>query len=129
MGHLRIVAVLLATVAVSMMVACGGGSSEPSKATQYPSGVSDDIAKQLQYDARVQSFDVDGENLVVNVNDAWIQQPQGMQERSLGGWYSVWHTDHKGKVEVKSGGETVATWSEEGFRPATKSKGESASES
>jgi len=111
------------------MSGCGGGTSDPAKATQYPAGISDDIAKQLQYDSRVQSFDVDGENLIVNVNDAWLQQPQGMQERALGGWYSAWHAEHKGIVEVKSGGETVATWTAEGFKPATKSKTEGSSES
>ena len=109
---------------------CGSDSNQTSSATKYPTGISEDIEQQLKYDARVDSFDVSSDNLVVNVNDAWLNSPPGMQERSVGQWYSLWHANHSGGVEVQHDGNKVATWtSDKGYRPETKPKrGESGSE-
>ena len=109
---------------------CESGSDQTQSTATYPTGISENIEQQLKYDARVDSFDTSGENLVVNVNDAWLNSPPGMQERSAGQWYSSWHANHSGGVEVQHDGNKVATWtSDKGYRPETKPKrGEPSSE-
>jgi hypothetical protein len=93
---------------------------------EYPAGVSEDIEQQLRYDARVESSEADGEDLVVSVNDSWATSPQGMQERAVGQWYSLWHAQHSGgKVIVKYNGAAVATWSDKGYKPENPNTGES----
>jgi len=112
-------------VALLLTFGCGSDSHETSGAANYPSGISDDIEQQLKYDARVDSFDTgSGEDLIVNVNDAWLSSPPGMQERSVGQWYSMWHSNHRGSVIVQHDGNKIASWtSDGGFKPETKSKG------
>jgi len=103
---------------------CGGSSNDAATTAKYATGISEDIEQQLKYDARVDSFDTSGDTLVVNVNDAWLNSPPGMQERSVGQWYTLWHSNHSGGVEVQKDGDKVATWtSKSGYRPVTKSKG------
>ncbi|MEK6304483.1 MAG: hypothetical protein AABO41_27660 [Acidobacteriota bacterium] len=116
--------VLVLAITLSSMVLIQGCASdaapEGGAAVEYPAGVSDDIEQQLKYDARVESSEPDpenGENLVVNVNDSWASSPQGMQERAVGQWYSLWHGQHGGKVIVKYDGNPVASWSVEGYKP------------
>jgi hypothetical protein len=123
----RLFRLLISTASLAAaLLACGcsGESTPPSSATHYPSGVSEDIEKQLKYDARVESFDSDGDTLIVNVNDHWASSPPGMQERAVGSWYSMWQPDHKaGKVIVKFEGENVASWTaDKGFQPEHKPK-------
>ena len=121
LGHafrLRVVTLSLALGSMLFIQACGGDASQPdSSAAAYPAGVSEDIEQQLKYDARVESFEPDGEDLVVNVNDSWASSPQGMQERAVGQWYSLWHAEHSGKLIVKHNGNPVASWSGEGYKP------------
>jgi len=109
---------------------CGSDSYQASSTATYPTGISEDVEQQLKYDARVDSFDASGDNLVVNVNDGWLNSPPGMQERSVGQWYSSWHVNHGGGVEVQHDGNKVATWtSDKGYRPETKPRsGESSAE-
>src|SRR5712692_7724700 len=124
---------LWAVVLGAMLLAygCGSESQQAGNAAKYPTGISEDIEQQLKYDARVDSFDLGDADLTVNVNEAWLNSPPGMQERSVGQWYSLWHSNHSGKVIVQHDGNTIATWtSENGYKPETKSKGdESHSES
>jgi len=101
---------------------CGSDSHESSGAANYPSGISEDIEQQLKYDARVESFDPGETDLTVNVNDAWLSSPPGMQERSVGQWYSMWHANHRGNVIIQHNGTKIASWTSEGFKPETKSK-------
>ena len=112
-------------------IGCGSDSHEAGSAAKYPTGISEDVEQQLKYDARVDSYDTSGDSLVINVNDAWLNAPPGMQERSVGQWYSLWHANHSGGVEVQHDGTKVATWtSSAGYKPVTKSKSdESHSES
>ena len=57
------------------------------------------------------------------VNDAWLNSPPGMQERSTGQWYGLWHSNHGGKVIVQHDGNKVASWSSDsGYKPEPKSK-------
>jgi hypothetical protein len=111
--------------ALLLLAACGGGGNEPAKATQYPVGFSEDIEKLLKYDSRVQGFEVDGNTLVVNANEHWVEQPQGMHERAMGQWFSVWKASHgdKSKVVVKYEGNDVDTYTaDSGYQPVVKKK-------
>src|SRR6185369_4848371 len=109
---------------------CGSDSSNTAASAKYPTGISEDIEQQLKYDARVDSFETgDSDSLAVSVNDAWINSPPGMQERSAGQWYSLWHSGHSGAVVIQHQGNKVATWtSQDGYKPESKSKEEPASE-
>ncbi len=61
------------------------------------------------------------------INDGWLNSPPGMQERSVGQWYSLWHSNHTGGVVVQHDGNKVASWTNDGgYKPETKSKGEEA---
>ncbi len=114
-------AVLLA--AMLSAVGCGSDSQQTSTAAKYPAGISEDIDKQLKYDARVDSFEPDGEDLIVNVNDAWLHSPPGMRERALGQWYSLWQPAHSSasKIVVRFDGSEVERWTaEKGYQPASK---------
>lgn len=102
---------------------CGSDSQPSSTGANYPAGISDDIGQQLKYDARVDSFDADGEDLIVNVNDSWMHSPPGMRERALGQWYSLWQGTHSktSKILVKFDGNEVERWTaEKGYQPASK---------
>src|SRR5712692_5927581 len=81
---LRLALWTVAPVAMLFAYACGGDSRQTANAPKYPTGISEDIEQQLKYDARVDSFDTSSEDLVVNVNEAWLNSPPGMQERSVG---------------------------------------------
>ena len=114
---------VLALCSLIFVFGCGGSSNDTTTAAKYPTGFSEDIEQQLKYDARVDSFDTSGDTLVVNVNDAWLNSPPGMQERSVGQWFTLWHSNHSGGVEVQKDGDKVATWtSNSGYKPVTKSK-------
>lgn len=102
---------------------CGSDSHQTSTAAKYPAGISEDIEQQLKYDARVDSFEPDGEDLIVNVNDTWLHSPPGMRERALGQWYSLWQPAHSpaSKIVVRFDGSEVERWTaEKGYQPASK---------
>lgn len=104
---------------------CGSDAPHSGSAVKYPAGISEDIRQQLKYDARVESFDADGEDLVVNVNDSWLHSPPGMRERALGQWYSLWQTGHgsAGKIVVNHNGTEVETWTAgKGYQPTAEQK-------
>ena len=125
-SRLRMVLFAIALGSMLFVNGCGSDATQNSNtAKQYPTGVSEDIDQQLKYDARVDSFEPDGEDLIVDVNDAWVNSPQGMQERAMGQWYSLWHAGHSsGKVIVKHNGDAVATWSDKGYKPEKVKTGE-----
>jgi hypothetical protein len=114
---------VLALCAILFAYGCGSDSHQTGTSEKYPAGISEDIAQQLKYDARVDSFDPEGEDLVVHVNDAWLQSPPGIRERALGQWYSLWRPSHSAasNVVVKFEGNEVERWSsEKGYQPAAK---------
>jgi hypothetical protein len=113
---------VISFAALLFAYACAGGSNQTTSTAKYPTGISDDIEQQLKYDARVDSFDATGDDLTVNVNDQWMNSPPGMQERSIGQWYSMWHSSHSGGVIVQHDGDKVASWTGEGYKPETKTK-------
>jgi hypothetical protein len=109
---------LVALLAVSVFIsACGGDSKHSGQSSMYPAGsvTSEDIKKQLEFDARVQDYDdSDDKKLVINVHQSWVASPPGLKERSLNQWYSMWQasrSDTKGlEVEVLHDGIPVAKW-------------------
>jgi hypothetical protein len=109
---------LVALVAVSVFIsACGGDSKHSSQTIKYPAGsiTSEDIERQLKFDARVQDYDdSDDKKLIIHVHQSWVASPTGLKERSLGQWYSMWQSlrgDNKGlEVEVQHDGTPVAKW-------------------
>lgn len=121
---------LIWAIAIGAMLfanACGGDADSTNTARQYPTGISDDIYKQLKYDARVQDYEEQGNTLVVNVNDSWMSSPPGMRERALGQWYSLWQNAHGKqndlKIMIKHEGNDLDSWSgEKGYQPAGSSK-------
>jgi hypothetical protein len=116
--------------AILFLSGCGGGHTETGNTPKYPVGVSEDIEQQLKYDARVDTFEPDGQTLVVNVNESWLHSPPGMRERALGHWYSLWQPSHgnDSKIVVKHDGEEIESWTaDKGYQPAAKPK-EGASE-
>lgn len=128
---LRSIAWAVALAATLFSFGCGSGSQSSGSAAKYPTGISEDVEQQLKYDARVDSYDSSGDTLTVNVNEAWLNSPPGMQERSVGQWYTLWHSSHSGGVVVQHDGNKVASWTNDGgYKPETKSKSdESHSES
>ena len=116
--------------AILLLHGCGGSQTQTGNTAKYPAGISEDIEQQLKYDARVESFEPDGETLVVNVNDTWLHSPPGMRERALGHWYSLWQPSHgnSSKIVIKHDGEEVESWTaDKGYQPSSKPK-EGASE-
>jgi hypothetical protein len=119
----------LAIGAMMFTFACGGDDNPNNNASQYPTGISADIYKQLKYDARVQDYEEKGNTLEVNVNEAWMSSPPGMRERALGQWYTLWENAHGRqddlKIVVRHEGNEIDGWSgEKGYQPAeNKAKG------
>jgi hypothetical protein len=110
--------------------ACGGDDTSNNNARQYPTGISDDIHKQLKYDARVQDYEERGNTLVVNVNDSWMLSPPGMRERAMGQWYSLWQTtqgkQNDLKIIVQHEGTELDSWTgDKGYQPAGDKKKDS----
>jgi hypothetical protein len=125
--HLSIIIrmMLVAFVLGSMVLAvgCGSDSHHTSSAEKYPAGISEDVEQQLKYDARVESFTPEGDDLIVNVNDAWMHSPPGIRERALGHWFSLWKPSQNtaSKIVVKFDGNEVERWTaEKGYEPASK---------
>jgi len=124
-SRLRVVLFAIALGSMLFVNGCASDATQNSNtAKQYPTGVSEDIEQQLKYDSRVDSSEPGDENLIVNVNDSWASSPQGMQERAVGQWYSLWHTQHSGSVIVKHNGNPVASWSAKGYKPEKVTTGE-----
>lgn len=116
----RSAAWLVVLAATLFVFGCGSNSEHSSSAAKYPAGISEDIEQQLKYDARVDSFEPDGEDLIVNVNDTWLHSPPGMRERALGQWYSLWQPAHSSasKIVVRFDGSEVERWTaEKGYQP------------
>ena len=126
-SRLRLLGSVIIFSIALLALACGGDHTQTNTSPQYPTGIGNDIEKQLKYDARVQDFQPDGNTLIVNVNDSWMSSPPGMRQRALGQWYSLWQAAHgnSSKIVVKHQGTEVDTWTaEKGYQPAGMEKKE-----
>lgn len=90
--------------------ACGTQSSPSGPSTQYVAdrdGAS--LEESLRSDSRVIDFEVEGERLIVNVNEFWASSPPGLKQHALGQWFAKWQSERKGaEVLVRYQGEEVA---------------------
>jgi hypothetical protein len=124
-GMRRLLMWMVLLAAMMIVYGCGSDSHQTSTGEKYPVGISEDIEQQLKYDARVDGFGPEGEDLIVNVNDSWLQSPPGIRERVLGHWFSLWQPTHgtASKIVVKFDGSEVERWSaEKGYQPASMDK-------
>ena len=125
------------TIAAFLLCAgCGGGSDSRSNGHVglYAPGskTDEDVDRELKFDARVQNYTAEGDKLVVNVNESFASAPQGIQQRALGHWYSLWqaartpqNTKPQKDLEVvaRFDGNDLAKWTrDEGFRPVQRAK-------
>ncbi|HWP41710.1 MAG TPA: hypothetical protein VNO14_00645 [Blastocatellia bacterium] len=116
---------ILVICVMLVSLACGGERHLSSNAPEYPAGSvsQQDIERNLKHDARVEGFEVDGDKLIVNVNQAWTSSPPGLQQRAVGQWFGMWKAaQSKNTVEVivRHDGADVARWTgEDGYRPVS----------
>ncbi len=118
-------------IALILMAACGGHLETSGPAAQFPEGsvTNEDVEKLLKFDARVQDFEMDGNKLVVNVNQSWLSSPPGIQERAMGKWYGYWQAAHGGSaakpqkgvdVIARFDGKEIAHWTADGYKAPKK---------
>ena len=128
------VAIIFASV---MFIGCGGGGEPAKQQGMYAAGskTEKDLEDMLKADARVESYDLQGDKLTVNVKPTLAEAPIGLQQRALWNWYNTLQAARNGSknvsVEALHEGTKVASWSAgEGFKPPAqaKKKGEEKSE-
>ncbi|MEW6208457.1 MAG: hypothetical protein AB1631_08820 [Acidobacteriota bacterium] len=118
---------LFILIALILMASCSGHLETGGPAAQFPeeSVAKEDVEKLLKFDARVQDFSIDGNKLIVNVNQSWMSSPPGIQERAMGRWYGYWQAAHGGSaaklqkgvdVVARFEGKEVAHWSSDGYK-------------
>jgi hypothetical protein len=111
-GWMLVIIIMLASIG------CGGEHKNMGSAPHYEAGSvsQEEIERQLKHDARVQDFEVSGDKLIVNVNQAWIASPPGLQQRAAGQWFGMWQAaQNKKSVEVliRHEGNDIARWNGE----------------
>ena len=128
--------VLLITAAV-FAAACGGESQPEGHAGMYAAGskTDEDVDRELKFDARVQTYEPQGNKLVVEVNESFASSPPGIQQRALSHWYSLWqaartpaNTKPQKSLEVvaRYDGSDLAKWTgDDGFKLTVAAKPES----
>ena len=104
-----------------------GGEEKSTKAAEPPaSGYSKDVMKQLEYDARVESPQQEGDKLIVNVNDEWVKDANyGSREWTMKDWFTKWQAARSSggsapeglMVIVRHKGEDVDRYSAKGYEP------------
>jgi hypothetical protein len=128
---------LFILIALFLMAACSGHLETGGPAAQFPeeSVSREDVEKLLKFDARVQDFSIEGNRLIVNVNQQWIASPPGIQERAMGRWYGYWQAANGGSaaklqkgadVVAQFEGKEVAHWSSDGYKVPKKEMKEQA---
>lgn len=127
-----------ALIALLLMAACSSQMETGGPAAQFPEGsvTNEDVEKLLKFDARVQDFEMDGNKLVVNVNQSWMSSPPGIQERAMGRWYGYWQAAHTGSADklqkgvdvvARFDGKEIAHWTADGYKaPKKESENEQA---
>src|SRR5215467_14147857 len=123
----------VAIVALLLLAgACGGDSASPKAKASGEHATTEDVERDLKFDARVSDFDVDGNKLVVNVNDRWMSSPAGMQQTAAKRWLERWQTAKEAegqsakdaKVVVRFNGDDILTVNAGGVTVVAKAKSE-----
>ncbi len=112
-----------------LTIACSNDSAPAKKLGQYEAGskTQEDLETMLKADARVESHEIEGEKLIVNVNSSFTTQPYGLQQRALSEWHNVWQAANSGAknatVIAQSSGDEIAKWTaSDGYKPKVKAK-------
>jgi hypothetical protein len=120
-------ALLLILFISFLTLACGSHSGAGGPAAVFPEGsvTTEEVEEALKFDARVAGHEVEGNKLIVEVNDSWMSSPPGLHERSLGKWFGMWQAAHNGSAEkqqkgvevvARFEGREVARWTAEGYK-------------
>lgn len=119
----RVAGWALTMLVMLVAIGCGGEHRNAGSAPQYAAGsvTQEEIERQLRHDARVQDFEPSGDKLIVNVNQAWMASPPGLQQRAVGQWFGMWQAAQNKKdveVLVRHEGSDVARWNNKvGYKP------------
>jgi hypothetical protein len=120
-----------------LLVGCGGGHEPSKQQGMYAAGskTEKDLEELLKADARVDSYDLQGDKLTVNIKPTLAEAPIGLQQRAVWNWYNTLQAARNGSknvsVEALAEGTKVASWTAgDGFKvPAqAKKEGEEKSE-
>ena len=127
--------VLVIALAASLFIyGCGGEEAPATSGGKPGAGISPDVMKTIQYDARVDVSNPgqqDGNTLVVNVTDEWVKDANyGSREWTMKGWYDKWQASRSGggrapeglKVVARHNGTDVDRYSASGYEPLEKKK-------
>jgi hypothetical protein len=128
---MRKASILPLLITLLLMAACSSQMETGGPAAQFPEGsvTNEDVENLLKFDARVQDFEMDGNKLIVNVNQAWVSSPPGIQERAMGRWYGYWQAAHGGNanklqkgvdVVARFDGKEIAHWTADGYKAPSK---------
>lgn len=117
--------ILAITLAATLFSYGCGGDEKSTKAAEPPAtGYSKEIMQQLEYDARVESPQQEGDKLIVNVNEEWVKDANyGSREWTLKDWYTKWQASRGGSaseglmVVVRHNGKDVDRYSAKGYEP------------
>ena len=114
-----------------MFIGCGGGHEPAKQPGMYSAGskTEKDLEDMLKADARVDSYDLQGDKLTVNIKPTLAESPIGLQQRALWSWYNTLQAARNGSknvsVEALHEGTKVASWTaSEGFKPPAQAKKE-----
>src|SRR5215210_276561 len=124
----------IALAAALFSYGCGGEEAPATTGIKPGTGISPEIMKTIQYDARVDVNNPgqeDGNTLVVNVTDEWVKDANyGSREWTMKGWYDKWQASRSGggrapeglKVVARHNGTDVDRYSANGYEPLEKKK-------
>jgi hypothetical protein len=119
-----------------LLVGCGGGHEPAKQPGMYAAGskTEKDLIDMLKADARVEGDpSLQGDKLIVNVNQTFADSPIGLQQRAVWNWYNTLQAARNGSknvsVEALHEGAKVASWTAgEGFKLPAQAKKEGEAE-
>jgi hypothetical protein len=110
-----------------LAIGCGGQVSPSGPSSQYvelgKNASGQEVEKLLKFDSRVRDFEIDGDRLIVNVNQYWMGSPPGMQQQALGQWLSSWQAERSEDGKVPKGLEVVVRFEDKDVARATPERG------
>ena len=136
-NHFQVIVWASIIFTTMFIIGCGGGHEPTKQQGMYAAGskTEKDLEEMLKADARVDSYDLQGDKLTVNIKPTLAEAPIGLQQRAVWSWYNTLQAARNGSknvaVDALAEGTKVASWSaNEGFKlPAqAKKEGEEKSE-
>jgi hypothetical protein len=131
-NHFHVVFWTALIFASLLLVGCSGGHEPAKQQGMYAAGskTEKDLEDILKADARVEGApSLQGDKLIVNVNQTFADSPIGLQQRAVWNWYNTLQAARNGSknvsVEALHNGTTVASWTaSEGFKLPAQAKKE-----